>query len=112
MGGSDRDGDGPAYTYFLLRKDGRCIVKQRHGDETTTHIPWTAHEAIVSHEGGEDPVENVLAIVTTDDAIVFEVNGTEVGRLERASVAVDGVVGLRVNHRLNLHVASLEVGTP
>ncbi|MBP1778939.1 MAG: hypothetical protein H6Q86_4950, partial [candidate division NC10 bacterium] len=27
----------------------------------------------------------------------------------RADVAVDGVVGLRVNHNLNLHVSKLEV---
>jgi hypothetical protein len=112
FGGTDLEGEAQGYTYFLLRKDGRFLVKQRHGAETTTHIPWTAHDAIVPHDGGESPVENVLAVVTTTDAIVFEVNGTQVGRIERASLATDGVVGLRVNHRLNLHVASLTVGSP
>jgi hypothetical protein len=112
FGGTDLEGEAQAYVYFLLRKDGRFLVKQRHGAETTTHIPWTAHDAIVPHDGGESPVENVLAVVTNTDAIIFEVNGTEVGRLERASLAADGVVGLRVNHRLNLHVASLTVESP
>lgn len=109
FGGSDLEGDGQTYTYFLLRKDGQFLVKQRHGTETTTHVPWTAHEAIVPHEGGESPVENVLAVVANDAAIIFEVNGTEVGRLERAALTTDGSIGLRVNHRLNIHVASLTV---
>jgi len=37
------------------------------------------------------------------------VNGQEVATLPRADLAVDGVVGIRVNHALNLHVSRLEV---
>jgi hypothetical protein len=112
FGGTDLDGENQTYTYFLLRKDGRFLVKQRHGSETTTLIPWTAHDAIVPHEGGESPVKNVLGVTVGGDAITFEVNGQEVGRIERASTATDGVVGLRINHRLNVHVTSLTVETP
>lgn len=109
FGGTDLAGDGQSYTYFLLRKDGQFIIKERRGNETSTHVPWTAHEAIVPHDGGEGTAKNVLAVTAGEADVVFEVNGQEVARLDRASVATDGIVGLRVNHQLNLHVASLNV---
>jgi hypothetical protein len=109
FGGSDLQGDGQVYTYFLLRKDGRFLVKERRGSETETLVPWTAHRAVVPHEGGEDPVKNVVEVDVGADDVTFIVNGETVHRLDRAAIAVDGIVGLRVNHRLNLHVASLTV---
>jgi hypothetical protein len=109
IGGSDLQGDGQAYTYFLLRKDGQFLVKERRGSETGTLVPWTAHAAIVPHEGGEDPVKNVVEVDVGADGVAFIVNGETVHRLDRTAIATDGVVGLRVNHRLNLHVASLTV---
>ena len=109
FGGTDLAGDGQSYTYFLIRKDGQFIIKQRRGSETSTHVPWTAHEAVVPHDGGEGTAKNVLAVTAGETDVVLAVNGQEVARLERGSVATDGVVGLRVNHRLNIHVASLNV---
>lgn len=109
FGGTDLAGEAQTYTYFLIRKDGQFIIKGRHGSETSTLVPWTAHAAIVPHDGGEGTAKNVLAVTAGDKDVAFEVNGQEVARLERASVTTDGVVGLRVNHRLNIHVASLNV---
>lgn len=109
VGGSDLQGEGQVYTYFLLRKDGQFLVKERHGNETETLVDWTAHDAIVPHEGGEDPVKNVVEVDVRADAVAFIVNGETVHHLDRNAIATDGVVGLRVNHRLNLHVSSLTV---
>jgi hypothetical protein len=109
FGGSDLQGDGQAYSYFLLRKDGRFLVKQRRGAETATLVGWTAHEAVVPHEGGDDPIKNVVEVDVGPETVTFLVNGAEVGSLERASLATDGHVGLRVNHALNVHVSSLAV---
>jgi hypothetical protein len=39
----------------------------------------------------------------------FAINGTQVASRPRASLATDGVVGMRVNHNLNLHFTSLSV---
>ena len=36
-------------------------------------------------------------------------NGAVVTSLPRADLSLDGVVGLRVNHGLNLHVTNLKV---
>jgi len=114
IGGQDLDGDGQRYTYFLLRRDGRYLIKTRNGAETGVLSDWTEHAAVRSWESraeGDATVENDLAIDVGTDEVAFLVNGQEVARLPRAQVDTDGVVGLRVNHGLNLHVASLEVTT-
>jgi hypothetical protein len=110
LGGSNLEGDGVEYTYFLLRDGGQFIIKRREGTESPTIRPWTAHDAIHSYEdrGDDASVKNVLAVEARADEVRFYVNGAEVARLPRDEVGVDGVFGFRVNHRLNLHVSRLE----
>lgn len=109
FGGQDLAGTGQGYTYFLLRKDGQFLVKERRGEETTTLIPWTASDAIVPHDGGEGTAKNVIEIQVGPTDVGLFVNGKEVGRLERSGLQTDGVFGLRINHRLNVHVTTLTV---
>lgn len=112
VGGQDLAGDGQRYLYFLLRDGGEFLVKTRNGAETSNVVAWTAHEAIrgyASRDEGEASVQNTLAVEAHENELVFFVNGAEVARVPRAGLPVDGVVGLRVNHRLNLHVSRLEV---
>lgn len=111
VGGSDLTGAGQAYTYFLIRDGGEFLIKHRQGDETRDLTPWTAHEAIRSYgdRGDDASVRNVLAVEAGPERVRFLVNGREVAALPRSDVAVEGAVGLRVNHRLNLHVSRLEV---
>ena len=54
-------------------------------------------------------MKNVIAVEARGDRVRFFVNGSEVASVPRSELAVDGQVGLRVNHRLNLHVSRLEV---
>jgi hypothetical protein len=110
FGGRDLSGPDQAYTYFLLRKDGRFLVKTRSGAETAVVVPWTEHAAIVPHEGGEESVKNVLAVEAGTEEVHFYVNGEMVTSVPRSELVCDGVVGLRVNHSLNVHVSSLTVG--
>lgn len=109
VGGNHLDGADQSYLYFLIRKDGNYLIKRRTGNDTETIVPWTPHDAIVKHDGGEGTVKNALAIQCDSDQVRFFVNNSEVKSLPRAALDVDGVVGLRVNHRLNIHVSSLEV---
>lgn len=114
IGGQGLDGDAQRYTYFLLRRDGSFLVKARNGAETPVLQNWTQHEAIRTwddRESGAASVANELAIDVQAQDVVFLVNGQEVARLPRAQVATDGVVGLRINHGLNVHVESLDVTT-
>lgn len=112
VGGQDLAGDGQRYTYFLLRDGGQFIVKNREGADAPTLVEWTSHEAIrgfADRDEGDSSVRNVLALEAEGDEVRFLVNGQEVATLPREGLLLDGVVGLRVNHRLNLHVSRLEV---
>ncbi|MEN8376023.1 MAG: hypothetical protein ABFS34_11285 [Gemmatimonadota bacterium] len=109
MGGSNLTEDDQDYLYFLIRQDGRYLVKHRAGAETHTIVPWTENEAIV-HGSAEGSVANTLAVEVGASELAFYVNGQEVQRIERPDyLRTDGIVGLRVNHRLDLHVESLTV---
>jgi len=105
IGGEDLAGPKEEYTYFLIRGDGTFKVKQRDGDKVSDVTPgWTANAAIVQGKA-DGPVANELVVATTADKVSFQVNGKEVwsGKVKD----VDGQVGLRINHNLNLHVESL-----
>jgi len=112
IGGADLDGEGVAYTYFLIRRDGSTLVKRREGEATSELQGWTRSDAVVKWEDGEEGAAtagNVLAIEAGPSELVFSVNDHEVFRTARTSALSDGVVGVRVNHGLNVHVSSLEV---
>jgi len=111
FGGRDLTAPTQQYTYFLLRRDGKFLIKTRNGDETAVVRDWTDHPAIVGWEeraAGEATVRNALAVQVGADDVAFLVNGAEVARLPRSELPpTDGVFGLRVNHGLNLHVTSV-----
>lgn len=112
IGGSGLETDAQAYTYFLIRRDGSILVKRRDGADTRTLHGWTPHDAVVTWEEREEggaTARNALAIEATPDELVFEVNGTAVHRMPRADQHVDGIVGLRVNHALDIHLTSLDI---
>jgi hypothetical protein len=112
IGGQDLDGEAQRYTYFVVRQDGQYLIKQRHGAETSVVHDWTPAPAVVSwakRGEGSATAENTLAIEVGATAVVFSANGVELARVPRAQLDTEGIVGLRVNHGLNLHVASLDV---
>jgi hypothetical protein len=109
VGGRELAGAGQRYTYFLLRNDGRFLVKQRVGDKTTTLKDWTYLTAIklVSPKKPKDAKQNDLTITAGAEMVTFSVNGVTAVTLPRAQVAPDGVFGLRVNHAVSLHVTKV-----
>jgi hypothetical protein len=108
IGGADLQGPDQSYTYFLIRGDGHFLIKQRQGVSTPALHPWTKHDAIVPM-GTEDPATNVLAVDVGADAIAFFINGVEVARIPGEGIQTSGIVGLRVNHQLDIHIAELFV---
>lgn len=112
LGGRDLQGEGQRYTYFLIRDGGQFLVKARDGREAPTLVEWTEHDAVhgfADRAEGESSVRNVLAAEVRGNEVRFFVNGSEVTRIARNGLSLDGVVGLRVNHGLNLHISRLEV---
>jgi hypothetical protein len=108
VGGSDLEGAGQRYTYFLLRQDGKYLIKQRVGANTKGVTDWTTHPAIKSF-GADGAMTNELAIVVADDGVRFLINGTEVARRSRSEVDTDGIVGLRINHQLDLNITGFTI---
>jgi hypothetical protein len=109
VGGNNLEGDTQSYLYFLIREDGKFLIKRRTGAETSSIQAWTEHAAIALRpEGGEAPA-NTLRIDAGSETVAFSINGEEVARLPRAEADVDGVVGLRVNHGLDLSITNFEV---
>jgi hypothetical protein len=109
VGGKDLEGAGQSYVYFLLRTDGKYLVKQRTGATTKEVVPPTASPAVKPYEAGKSSVPNTLAVAAGAQTVDFLINGTKVASRPRAELPVDGIVGLRANHQINIHVQTLVV---
>jgi len=109
IGGSDLQGAGQKYTYFLIRQDGKFLIKRRNGADTPNVMPWTENAAIKKADAS-GKMSNVLAIQADKTTAKFLVNGTEVASLPAAQVDVEGITGIRINHNLNVQVDGLRSG--
>ena len=110
MGGQNLDGDNIEYDYFLLRNTGEFLIKRRTGAETSLIVNWTTSDAVVNFEPGtEGSVKNKLSVEVTKAEVAFYVNDMWVARVVRDEVRTSGIVGLRINHALNVHVSDLSV---
>jgi hypothetical protein len=108
IGGSDLEGAGQKYTYFLIRQDGKFMIKRRAGESTPTISDWTDHTAVKKADSS-GKMSNTLAIDVGRDKVRFLVNGTEVSTADAAQVDTAGIAGLRINHNLNVHVEGFTV---
>ena len=112
IGGSDLQGESQAYTYFLVRADGRYLIKQRAGGETSdvSEGGWVESDAVnAAAEGGD--FTNDLAIEVRGDQVHFSINGTEVATVPAAEIDAHGIAGVRINHNLNVQVSDFEVSS-
>ncbi len=111
FGGRDLNGTAPQYSYALLRRDGRALLKVREGATTRTVRDWTAHAAIPVWRSGPNVTSVVypLVVEARADRVVMFIGGTQVLDAPRRDMPTDGVVGLRINHALSVHVEKLVV---
>jgi hypothetical protein len=112
VGGEALDGGGGRYLCFLVREGGQFLVNLNDGVRTRELVGWTGHDAIASFAARPDDAstaKNVLAVEVGAEELAFFVNGTRVASLPRGDLPVEGVVGLRVDQELNLHVTRLDV---
>lgn len=108
FGGENLKEDNQTYTYFLLRNSGEYLIKKRIGSETEIVKDWTKTDAMVLYtDTTENSVPNSLSVEVEDKEVSFFVNGEQVETLPKDRLDTEGFVGLRVNHRLNLHIEDL-----
>ncbi len=110
FGGEDLAGAGQKYLYFLVAQDGNYIIKTRAGENTSEVQASTPHAAVMQ-PGADGRSTNMLEVRVAGDTISYVVNGTVVHTTPRsgATAATDGIVGVRVNHVLDVHVEGFEV---
>ena len=111
FGGDGLDGEAQSYTYFLVRQDGSYLVKRRDGAKTSdVSKGWTPHPA-VKQPDAKGGATNLLEVDNkTDPAkVTFKVNGQGVHTVDAKGTDVDGVVGVRVNHNLDVMVEGFDV---
>lgn len=109
VGGRDLDQPPQDYLYFLMRHDGRYMIRHRAGEEVHTLAEWTETEA-VNRPTAESGSSNNLAIEARSDHVVFRINGTEVQSLQRVPMLnTDGIVGFRVGHHLDVHIEDFTI---
>jgi hypothetical protein len=98
----------PAYTAFVLRRDGKAAIINRSGTTVSMAVDWTANAAIVP-QTGTDAMKNALSVDVGAANVVFNVNDKEVARVPSASVVTDGAVGFRIGKSLNLHITTFDL---
>jgi hypothetical protein len=105
FGAGDMDGATQNYLYFLVAQDGTYLVKHRAGDATHDVKAKTPHDA-VKKPGADGRSVNALEVRVTGDTISYVVNGTVVHTTPKSGMTAktDGIVGVRVNHQLNVHI--------
>lgn len=108
LGGSDLQGPNQAYTYFLVRGDGKFLIKRRAGDKTTKVVDWTVNPAVNAADSAGYST-NELTVLIKDGKVSFMVNGKEVHSAPATDLDTKGVVGTRINHNLSVHVEKLQV---
>lgn len=109
-GGHNLNAANQDYLYFVIRKDGKYLVKHRAGDQTHTITEWTEHPAIVK-EGPDGKQANTLRVEVTATASRLFANGQLIREIPRQGMSAntDGIAGLRVNHNLDLHIDGFAV---
>ena len=112
FGGDQLDGAGQNYTYFLIAQNGTFIVRHRAGSDVNDVQRRTAHEAI-NQPGDDGRSTNTLEVRVAGDTISYVINDTVVHTTPRAGVTArtDGIVGIRVNHLLDVHIEGFSVQT-
>ena len=111
IGGKSLADSGQTYTYFLVRPiDGMYSIRRRASYMTrpTAVVEWTASDAVTKADSG-GRATNELSILVQGGKAKFMVNGKEVYTGDAASLDVNGVVGYRVNHNLDVHLGPLGI---
>jgi hypothetical protein len=110
-GGRGLDGPAQTYVYFLVRQDGSYLIKRRDGGKTSEITKGWVTDAAVKKPDAKGSATNLLEIDHKRDPskVVFLVNSKPVYTADAKSMDLDGNVGLRINHNLDVHIEGFDV---
>ena len=106
FGGSELEGSGQNYLYFMVAPDGTWLVKRRTGDSSSQNVSAKTASSAVKQPDASGKSTNALEVRVMADKIDFVVNGTVVNSVPKTgpTAKTDGIYGFRVNHMLEVHV--------
>lgn len=110
VGGQHLGGERQRYLYFLVRGDGRYLLKQRDGEATyELSAGWQPSDAIQVTETDGGSVTNELVLEVEGGTLRLLCNGAVVAEMSVDAGDVWGTAGVRVNHNLHVRVADFAV---
>jgi hypothetical protein len=114
IGGSDLQTEKQNYLYFLVKPvDGTFLINHRSSDaKPTSVVAYTASDAINKDAEKDGAAKNKLSITVGKDDVTFSMNDKVVKTLKKTELdgaSTDGLVGLRLNHNLDLHIVEFVV---
>ena len=107
VGGTNLELPTQEYMYFITRGDGQYMIRHAAGAELHTIADWTASPALNARDASGKGT-NTLTVRVAADSIHFMANGKPVTAFKR-NFDLDGIVGLRVSHNLDVMVTGLSV---
>lgn len=110
FGGADLGAANQNYIYFLVGQNGTFIVRHRAGEEVHDVQTRTPNAAIVQ-PGADGKSSNTLEVRVAGNTISYVVNGTVVHTTPKSGLTgrTDGIVGVRVNHQLDVQIDGFTV---
>jgi hypothetical protein len=100
------------YIYFVIKPaDGSMLIAHRTSwaARTTAIVPENPKmpEAAINRDSANGSATNTLLIHVAKDSVHFAINGKVVKAISKADLGVtstDGLVGLRINHNIDMQV--------
>ena len=108
VSGKDLTTPNASYTYLIVRGNGMFSIWKggAAGSKSTAVVPWTANAAVVKQDSTSGKATNKLEISSDGKKLTFKVNGATVHEMDGSGA---GIIGLRMNHNLDVHVEGFAV---
>lgn len=108
FGGADLGAVAQSYVYFVVAQNGMFLIRQRTGDQVQDVQARTAHASVVQ-PGADGKSVNALEVRVSGGTISYVVNGQVVHTMPKGTTKTDGLVGVRINHQLDVLVDGFDV---
>jgi hypothetical protein len=110
FGGGELGTAAQNYIYFLVAQDGTYMVSHRQGAQVHEVKAKTPHASVVK-PGANGQSINALEVRVAGNTISYVVNGQVVHTTPKTGMTAktDGLVGVRINHLLYVHVENFAV---
>jgi hypothetical protein len=114
VGGQNLSDPTQNYLYFVVKPNtGQYLISHRNGNAPPRAIvPLTVSDAINRDAPGTGAATNAVAIRVAKDSVHFYINGKEVRTYAKSGLSgapTEGLVGLRINHNLDITVEQFGV---